>query len=56
VLEGDYVGQDCSFADTRSRNTFCGDIRVIDMRIAGRAESKGVCISLLRNQALLRDI
>ena len=50
------VRQDCSFGDTRSRNTFCGDVGVIDMRIAERVEKKDVCISLLRNQAVLRDI
>jgi len=50
------VRQDCSFADTRSRNTFCGRFGVIDMRLTGRAESKGVCISLLRNEAVLCDI
>jgi len=26
------------------------------VRVAERAESKGVCISLLRNEAVLRDI
>ena len=50
------VRQDCSFADTVSRNHFCGEFGVIDLRVGEHTEAKGVCVSLLRDEAVLRDI
>jgi hypothetical protein len=48
--------QDCSFADARNRNVCCGDIGVFDLLCARQSKSKDLCSSLLRNEAVLRDI
>ena len=56
MVKGSNARQNRSFFGTSSCSGHCRNFSVIDVRVTERADPKGVCVSLLRNEAVLRDV